>query len=378
MTDALSNLKSITQAFWAEFKTKCPSILSFSEHIPTQEVQARIECIVINLMQQIFSTGTIKLSLLNQSKSSNYNPSTFTNEIQEFKTSNLSAQRSLSAVAQLIKVLEVVYALLESGSKATKREIFYMAPELFGVQSKSDKAIERTSALLEVPRNRLNIISAGKGLVSGSIVFAENYIETPVGNRIAKIPQDVDLITDAKTDADFILIIEKETVLNRLVQEKFFENCKCIGITGCGYPDLQTREFAKRLVNEFSWLPVLVLTDFDPHGVKILTTYTFGSLSRAGECYQLALPFAHWLGAHSHEGFSELPLSSHDYKVMNKLISSYFFSLPPSNYQHKRFCLWRTQLEDMQKFGIKFEIEGTWEGSLTEYILMKVQCGGWI
>ncbi|OMJ69737.1 hypothetical protein SteCoe_32462 [Stentor coeruleus] len=378
MRETLSNLKNLTHAFWAEFKTKDLSSLSFSEQIPTQEVQARIEYIVINLIQQIFSTGTIKLSLLDQSKSSKYNPLTFINEIQEFKTNNLSAGRSLSSVAQLIKILETVYTLLESGNKATKREVFYMAPEIFENQLKSDRAIERASALLEVPRNRLNIISAGKGLISGSLVFAENYIETPVGNRIVKIPQDMDLITDIKTDADFVLVIEKETVLNRLVQEKFFDSCKCIGITGCGYPDLQTREFAKRVINEFSWIPVLVLTDFDPHGVKILTTYTFGSLNRAGECDQLALPFAHWIGVHSHEGFNKLPLSSNDYKVMNKLLSSYVFNLPPSNYQNKRFCLWRSQLEEMQKSGTKFEIEGISEGSLTEYILMKLQSGGWI
>ena len=168
-----------------------------------------------------------------------------------------------------------------------------MCPDLFINQNKSDKAIENACAYLEVPRNRLNIISAGKGLFAGNLQYIESGIETNAGNRILKIPPDMDNINDIKTTADFILVIEKETALNRLIQEKFFDECNCICITGCGYPDMQTREFIRRIVDEFSWVPVLVLTDFDPHGFKILCTYTFGSVNMCGECDSLAIPFAH-------------------------------------------------------------------------------------
>jgi meiotic recombination protein SPO11 len=47
-------------------------------------------------------------------------------------------------------------------------------------------------------------------------------------------------------------------------------------VQGKGYPDLCTRELCARLWRELQ-LPVLALTDADPHGLHIAAVYKFGS-----------------------------------------------------------------------------------------------------
>lgn len=192
-----------------------------------------------------------------------------------------------------MKVIDIIYSNLKEGRKSTKREIYYKDPKLFSSQLNSDSAIDTAAALLQIPRNRLNILSAGKGLVAGKISFNENDTLIEVGNRICKIPPDIESINNILIDADYILIIEKDTVLTRLIEEKFFENHNAIAVTGCGYPDLLTREFVRRIIEEFSYLPTFIMTDFDPHGFQILSVYTFGSYKSSGECDSLALPFSH-------------------------------------------------------------------------------------
>ena len=374
----LENLQQLSYEYWSVYKKDLPDYQKFSQNISSQEVQNRIELIISDILAQLFSFGTLELCYLSIEKSCEYDPFTGVNRLSEKKTKTLKLFKNKESIAQLFKIFEISYVLLQTGTKATKREIFYVSPEVFITQKKSDKAIENACAILEIPRNRLNIISAGKGLLSGNIEFSEAGMQTIVGNRILKVPLDIDEIFEIKTQANFILIIEKETGLNRLVQERFFVECSCIGITGCGYPDMQTREFIRRIVNEFSWLPVFVLTDFDPHGFKILCTYTFGSVKMCGECDSLAIPFAHWIGVHCEESFSHIPLNNKDYKMIEKLLKMTQFNLPPNNYQNKRFGLWRLELEEMVKMKSKFEIESAWEGQLSEYVLHKINTGSWI
>jgi meiotic recombination protein SPO11 len=374
----LETLQELSYQYWCAYKRQIPSCFNFNTHVSSQDVKNRIEIVISDCISQIFCCGSFSLSFLSTEKSCEYDPCSGVNRISSGKTKILKKGKSTESIAHVLKILEISYSLLDLSTKATKREVFYIAPELFKTQTKSDKAIENACALLEVPRNRLNIISAGKGFVSGDISFVEAGIETVAGNRVLKIPQDIDEVSDLKTTAQFLLIVEKETCLNRLVQEKFFDECKCIGVTGCGYPDMQTREFIRRVVDEFSWIPVLVLTDYDPHGFKILCTYTFGSAKMCGECDYLAVPFAHWIGVHCGESFTPLPLGAKDWKLLEKLLRLEQLNLIPDSYQNKRFGMWRQQLEQMINGNSKYEIESTWEGRLTEYILYKINNGSWI
>eukprot|EP00382_Lankesteria_abbotti_P002528 CAMPEP_0113856304 /NCGR_PEP_ID=MMETSP0372-20130328/9087_1 /TAXON_ID=340204 /ORGANISM="Lankesteria abbotti" /LENGTH=279 /DNA_ID=CAMNT_0000831141 /DNA_START=395 /DNA_END=1234 /DNA_ORIENTATION=+ /assembly_acc=CAM_ASM_000359 len=50
---------------------------------------------------------------------------------------------------------------------------------------------------------------------------------------------------------DFVLVVEKETLFYRLIDEKVFEKYKCVVITAHGYPDFPTRLFLRKL---YEWL----------------------------------------------------------------------------------------------------------------------------
>ncbi|PQQ03692.1 hypothetical protein Pyn_34058 [Prunus yedoensis var. nudiflora] len=77
--------------------------------------------------------------------------------------------------------------------------------------------------------------------------------------------------------AKYILVVEKESVFQRLANDQFCNTNHCIVITGRGYPDISTRRFLGLLVDTLH-LPTYCLVDCDPYGFDILSTYWFGSV----------------------------------------------------------------------------------------------------
>jgi meiotic recombination protein SPO11 len=67
-------------------------------------------------------------------------------------------------------------------------------------------------------------------------------------------------------------------------------------ITAKGYPDIATRALLHLLSTTPRCPPIYVLTDYDPHGISILSTYAHGSASLAHQNDGLAVPDLRWLG----------------------------------------------------------------------------------
>ncbi|CAG9321339.1 unnamed protein product [Blepharisma stoltei] len=378
----LNSLAELSFQFWTKYKQDIPNLSQFSQHVPAQEIMERIEDLVIRAVTQVFTAQSPSFNFLQNSKNTEYDPATGVNRLSQsnFQTITVGNAKSTKRYARLMKVLEIIYINLQDGTKSTKREIYYQDPKLFGKQNNSDSAIEQAASLLQVPRNRLNIISAGKGLIAGNVSYCDSEVQVQVGNRVCKIPPDMDVVSNIETDAEFIIIIEKDTVLSRLVDEHFFDSYNAIGLTGCGYPDLVTREFARRIIEERGWIPVFILTDFDPHGFQILCTYTFGSFKLSGECDSLALPFSHWLGIHFGDcQGNPLPLTNGDIKLIEKLVDRSQFKQLPNSYQNRRFLQWKDSLIQMRDSNEKFEIESVLiEGNISDYIGRKIEKGAWI
>lgn len=83
-----------------------------------------------------------------------------------------------------------------------------------------------------------------------------------------------------RTNAQFVLVVEKEGIYCRLSEDRFFEKLPCILVTGKGFPDLATRAFVWTLHKEFD-LPIIGICDCNPFGILVLYTYFMGS-SRLG------------------------------------------------------------------------------------------------
>ena len=95
-------------------------------------------------------------------------------------------------------------------------------------------------------------MATSKGLVVGDLVYT-NSEDVVVDCRLAvggeTIPQDVAGITDINTGASYILVVEKDAVFQRLLEEGILFNetlGKIILITGKGMPDIATRQLIHR------------------------------------------------------------------------------------------------------------------------------------
>lgn len=111
------------------------------------------------------------------------------------------------------------------------------------------------------------------------------------------MPQNPSDIKSVQSSASFILVVEKDTVFTKLIQEKIFEKSqsKIIMVTAKGYPDINTRVLLKRLETDLR-IPMYILCDADPHGIEIMCTYKFGSLQMVHNSQQLAVSSIEWIG----------------------------------------------------------------------------------
>ncbi|XP_038899798.1 meiotic recombination protein SPO11-1 isoform X3 [Benincasa hispida] len=230
--------------------------------------------------------------------------------------------------------------------------------EYFADQSVVDRAINDICILLQCSRHNLNVVSVGNGLVMGWLRFSEagwrfDCIKKP--NSAHFIPVQVEEVTDIASPADYILVVEKESVFQRLANDRFCSKNRCIVITGRGYPDVPTRRFLRLLVDVLA-LPAFCLVDCDPYGFDILTTYRFGSMQMAYDAKYLRIPQLHWLGAFASDSEKYnlpeqclIPLTLEDTRRTEALLKRC--------YLRREVPHWRLELDSMLQRGVKFEIE---------------------
>ncbi|KAK7852789.1 meiotic recombination protein spo11-1 [Quercus suber] len=94
-------------------------------------------------------------------------------------------------------------------------------------QSVVDWAISDICILMQCSRHNLNLVSVGNGLVMGWIRFLEGGRKFDCINH----PNAVRTGTDIVSVADYILVVEKESVFERLANDQFCNANRCIVIT---------------------------------------------------------------------------------------------------------------------------------------------------
>ena len=101
-----------------------------------------------------------------------------------------------------------------------------------------------------------------------------------------------------KSEAKYVLLIEKDAVWKRFNEDKFWQREKCIIVTGQGQPPRGVRRLVQRLHSELK-LPVYVLVDNDPWGFYIYSVLKQGSINLAYESMRMAVPAARFVGLSS-------------------------------------------------------------------------------
>ena len=145
-------------------------------------------------------------------------------------------------------------------------------------------------------------------------------------------------------------------------------------LTGCGYPDIRTRSFLQRLWLTLK-LPVFALVDGDAYGVEIMCTYRYGSFAMAFENIGLNVPEIKWIGIQP-EDIVEFRLRGTRFKDSEL---KRFAHLKARPYMENN--PWADQLDQMEKLGIKVEIQSLHDYSpnflLDVYLPYKLAYGYW-
>ena len=229
-----------------------------------------------------------------------------------------SNQQSRSFTSMLL-VLTYCHTLLQSTDdygrtrSTTTREVYYYYITHFRSQRECDTAIWDVCTLLQVPRHSLGLQASSRGWFCGDIQLLDIYNGTPQwnghtyrGEQGCPISSDWLLPSkkrsftfDRTTTATCIVVVEKEGIYQRLVQDGVCHKHNCILITGKGFPDLATRACVYTLHKKLH-LPVFGLADCDPFGVAVLNCYLGGAVETAttpvhGRGDRYAVPIQ-WLG----------------------------------------------------------------------------------
>ncbi|NXR92389.1 SPO11 protein, partial [Hypocryptadius cinnamomeus] len=291
--------------------------------------------------------------------------------------------QSARRFALILKILSMIYKMVQSNTYATKRDIYYSDTLLFGSQSVVDQIINDISCMLKIPRRSLHVLSTTKGFVAGNLIYTEEdgtKVNCTCSATVFTVPSNVQGIKNLTSHAKFILIVEKDATFQRLLDDDFFKKVSpCIMITGRGIPDLNTRLLVRKLWDSFQ-IPIFTLMDADPHGVEIMCVYKYGSVSMSFEAHHLTVPSVKWLGLLPSDlerlnicKDALIPFTKQDENKLASIQKRPYIACQP---------LWKKELEIMAASKLKAEIQVLTSISSDYlsrvYLPNKLQFGGWL
>ena len=215
-------------------------------------------------------------------------------------------------LAQLWVVLDAVHATLHDGTKMTQRELWYRLKTtgLFSSpQQVNERVLDACAAIsfrcgTPCPREALGITAAPRGSMTGCVTLlpsaaaAAAAVAQPLDASVFQVPGDTEAVRALRfcprIRARCVLVVEKDSVFRRLVDDRFVERLPCVLVTACGFPDLATRMLVRALVDSLK-VPAFALTDYNPHGLCLMLAYKHGTARLALEA-RACCPSLHWIG----------------------------------------------------------------------------------
>ncbi|XP_046816518.1 meiotic recombination protein SPO11 [Vespa crabro] len=258
------------------------------------------------------------------------------NSVNTTDSMNFCRKRSKNKLALMMKVMAMSHRLLITNTRITRRSFYYdlkndIAGILVPTQKYIDLAVHDVAELLNCAPWDLGLIATSKGLIAGNLTlyFMDNQTidcNVPGG---ALIPQIISNIISIRAKAKFVLIVEKDSIFQKLLEENTTELLNCILITGKGYPDIGTRMLIKLLSEKLN-IPIYIIVDADPFGMDIMCVYRFGSSTLSKENDSLACPKVRWLGIHPSElsvlGVKTISLSERDLSKLTSINNRHYMT----------------------------------------------------
>ncbi|MBY8989432.1 MAG: hypothetical protein KGD58_01655 [Candidatus Lokiarchaeota archaeon] len=354
------------------------------DDLARKETLERLYKLVDSVIEKIYSTGRPSIELPSRTSSNIIWDEE--NDLlllgKQIMEKHFHSLTSVADITRLMRVLEKVNELLVKDLHATKREIFYSDVKLFSEQKNSDKSIEDVASMLYTTRNSTHIVASAKGACIGRLRIRDrsDIIDLEgLGTGGWMISPMLDNIEILESDAEFILVLEKDAAMIRLSEARFWRRYPCIILTAKGAADIATRMFLKRLNKELN-LPVFSLVDSDPYGHYIHSVYLRGSKRLSYESPFLATPDIKLLGVLTRDldkykipDDCRIPMNKTDEKRTKEMLEEDFV---------KKNKAWETDLKLALKLKVKAEIQALsshgFEFLTDVYLPEKLTTGDWI
>lgn len=365
-------------------KIELPSDVIKIDDLNRKEVLSRLYKLVDDVLSKIYETGRPSIELPSRSSSNirwdeENDLLLLGKQIMEKQFHTLT---SVADITRLMRVLEVVTELLNENLHATKREVFYTDVNLFKEQKNSDKSIEDVATMLYTTRNSTHIVAAPRGSCVGRLRIRDQTDIIDLegqGSGGWTISPFLDQIEIIESDAEFILVIEKNAAMMRLSEARFWRQYPCILITAQGVGNVATRMFLKRLNKELN-LPTFTLVDSDPYGHYIHSVYLRGSKRLSYESPFLATPNIKLLGVLTRDldkykipTEARIKMNKQDEKRTKDLLQESFVKTNKAWEEDLKLALKKKEKAEIQAFashGFKFLTD--------EYLPEKLTTGDWL
>mmetsp|Transcript_9059 Transcript_9059/g.11136 ORF Transcript_9059/g.11136 Transcript_9059/m.11136 type:complete len:445 (-) Transcript_9059:48-1382(-) len=385
-------------------------------NIPSENVITRIEDLISTVINSLDSKAppTISPQNITDTKVS----IALYHNIPKRNFLNISQSRG---VTSLLIVLSFVHSLLLSNRTTTTREVFYFFVTHFRSQRECDVAILDAARLLGVSRICLGLSASPKGWYCGCVKITQttsstngtaipsSFLSSPLrcnrttratttildGTNPPSSSQGIPITREwllagtssssptlhISSDAKCILVIEKEGIYTRLLEDKFYDSFPCVLVTGRGFPDLATRALVYTLHKRLC-IPVFGVCDCNPFGVGVLATYRQGGERMGVDRERYNVPIQ-WVGLRPSQldglgSAMDLPDSVYQTLTMRdrKMIKSLLLDEEGGSYSGKNVFMQEgngrvDEVLAMERNGFKVELEALhWLGMdfLTEWM----------
>ncbi len=191
------------------------------DELSATEVLEGIEGVALRITQQVLSKKGFSMEIPSRSASNQI-------YIKEWDRIVLGAKRTGRSFMNVresrksaitLRVMQLLHAVLVKRIHITKRDLFYTDVKLFVDQAESDGVLDDVATMIGCTRSNLHVVASDKGLVVGRIQFEEDgdFIDcTKMGVGGKAIPPYIDKIENIQSDAEFILLVEKEAAYMRM------------------------------------------------------------------------------------------------------------------------------------------------------------------
>ncbi|OCF76313.1 hypothetical protein I204_03613 [Kwoniella mangroviensis CBS 8886] len=277
--------------------------------------------------------------------------------------SSMTGQTSMEKINCILRIVTVLYEAVCSRTVVTLRDIYYRDKVLFKRQDVVDKLVDDIVATAGLKRRDFFVCASAKGLIAAAHlkIIRRTGEELVLSSTIATLIDPIERISrlESARPVEWVLVVEKDAVLQALCSAKLLEDEKLgagVMITGKGFPDLATRQILHLIAETYPHAKIYALVDADPHGISILSTYTYGSGNTKYSNDHLELPLGYrieWLGLKATDfkklgiGYDDLlPLEKVDISLAMRMIKDP--TLPGE---------WKRELSHMLHINRKAEIE---------------------